>query len=85
MIPEAIDLINTAPWESDGTQSTLTFDTAEKLMIEFAKLHVKAALEACQKEAKITEEPETRMGQTRYKSVIDYDSILNAYPDSNII
>jgi hypothetical protein len=41
---KAIDLINDSEWESDGTQSTITFLNVEKLMIEFAKLHVEAAL-----------------------------------------
>lgn len=44
---------------------------AKDLMIEFAKLHVKAALEVAQKDAQITES-------------VAFQSILNAYPDENI-
>ena len=43
---EAWDLINDCEQESDGFQSTITLSNVEKLMIEFAKLHVEAALEA---------------------------------------
>lgn len=44
---EAWDLINDCEQESDGFQSTITLSNVEKLMKEFAKLHVEAALKNC--------------------------------------
>jgi len=43
---EAQDLIIEYEWESDGVQSLITLPNVEMLMIEFAKFHVEAALEA---------------------------------------
>ena len=43
---EAQDLIIEYDWESDGVQSLITLPNVEILMIEFARLHVEAALEA---------------------------------------
>ncbi len=53
--------------------------------IEFAKLHVKAALEAASKESKL--HPllqEFIQDSWESESPINKDSILNAYPESNI-
>lgn len=52
----------------------LTPDRLCKLLIEFTKLHVKQALEAAANNADI-------IGVGPH---IDKDSILNAYPESNI-
>lgn len=77
---EAIDLINDSEWESDGTQSTITFLNVKKLMIEFAKLHVKAALKAASEDAEGVD------GDDYYvpNSSINKQSILQAYPLTNI-
>lgn len=71
--------------EFDGTFQLLTYGrllqpSEEK--IEFAKLHVKAALEAAAKNVRtITkEDPDW---DTKYQS-IDKESILSAYPLENI-
>jgi hypothetical protein len=53
---------------------------AIKLAIEFAKLHVKAALKAASEEANTQEIGRGFTAET----VVDKDSILNAYPESNI-
>ena len=47
-------------------------------MIAFAKMHVKAALESGAGKAK------TKIHYIVDKIIVDKDSILNAYPDSNI-
>ena len=54
--------------------------TVANLMIEFAKLHVKAVLEAASEKADTCEKAVSRGHET----VVDKDSILNAYPLSNI-
>jgi hypothetical protein len=48
--------------------------STEGFMIEFAKIHVKAALKAASEKVKITD----------YGYSIDTNSILNSYPESNI-
>ena len=57
-------------------------------MIEFAKLHVKAALKLASEKAKQIEDPYSYTGNTgsEYPAdyIIDKDSILNAYPLKNI-
>lgn len=52
--------------------------------IEFAKLHVEAALKSASKQAK-TKEDIAIFAEGSYKiQVVDKDSILNAYPLENI-
>ena len=68
-----------------------------KIMTEFAKAHVKAALEAAAENAMIDAEPESGRIVTRkefdfddrgmvcpYNLSINKQTILNAYPDDNI-
>lgn len=97
-IPTAEELLNSKEYEPDKGISFEDYHgdsvsgTAERAMIEFAKLHVKAALEAAAKEASLRVE-ETG-SNTRYKShfssynnqtyIVAKDSILNAYPDNLI-
>lgn len=71
--------------------SGFNFDNIPDLMIEFAKLHVKAALEAAADSAqtKTTSCYTNASGNEKgelYEDVeiIDENSILNAYPESNI-
>lgn len=53
-----------------------TRDQVPEMLIEFAKLHVKAALEAAAENAETTE---------YYGAlIIDDESILSAYPEENI-
>ena len=54
-----------------------------KAMIEFAKLHVEAALKEAGENAFITNHKPTLEDDRVYKK-IDKDSILNAYPLDNI-
>lgn len=54
-------------------------------MIEFAKLHVKAALEAASEKARIINDPNSYCGNTGSEyppdQIVSKYSILNAYPD----
>jgi hypothetical protein len=50
-------------------------------MIEFAKLHVEAALREASEKATVETEPDYQGGEL---SSVDKDSILNAYPLENI-
>jgi hypothetical protein len=52
-------------------------------MIEFAKLHVEAALKAASEKAETLYEPHWS-GEQEGSTCIDKDSILNAYPLTNI-
>jgi hypothetical protein len=52
----------------------------QKLMIEFAKMHVKAALEAASEKANLDGDE----GSNFDYIIVDKDTILNAYPESNI-
>ena len=52
----------------------------EKLMIEFAKIHVAQALEIASRKAKLN----TRFGYAIFASV-DKESIINAYPLNEIV
>jgi hypothetical protein len=58
-------------------------------MIEFAKLHVKAALEAAALSAKIIDDPNSYTGNTGSEyppdQIVSEKSILTAYPESNIV
>ncbi len=62
--------------------------TAEAVtaMIEFTKLHVKAALEAASEKASLSDEYTSLNGEPVWARDhdIDKNSILNAYPESNI-
>jgi hypothetical protein len=71
MILTAEELMVYADFEHDGWQSTYTHKIVKKLMIEFAKLHVKEALKEASKEAII--------GNWADDYEIDKNSILNAY------
>lgn len=59
-------------------------EDVEHAMIEFAKLHVEAALKAGAENAKITYEYEGNTGSEYPFEYVDKDSILNAYPPANI-
>jgi hypothetical protein len=56
--------------------------TTRKLMIEFAKLHVEAALKEASEKVEYDVNHDTLLNY--FPVVIDKDSILNAYPLENI-
>jgi hypothetical protein len=56
----------------------------EKAMIEFAKLHVEAALKEASEKARTKDVWEGNTGSEYCDTVIDTDSIINCYPLDNI-
>lgn len=87
---EAWDLINDCEQESDGFQSTITLSNVEKLMKEFAKLHVEAALKEASKahlSIDMDEYAFDKMGEkilTEEAEEYNVNSILESYPLTNI-
>jgi len=69
----------------DMTEMYLTSEIEAKLekVKEFTKLHVKAALETVNRNIKYEFIPENH--NSFGKVIINKDSILNAYPEENII
>jgi hypothetical protein len=65
-----------------------TYTNIEQFMIEFAKLHVQAALKEASEKVRQIEDPYAYTGNTgsEYPAdyIVDKDSILNAYPLTNI-
>jgi hypothetical protein len=63
-------------------------DDCVVMMIEFAKLHVEAALKEASEKVRQIEDPYAYTGNTgsEYPAdyIVDKDSILNAYPLTNI-
>ena len=55
-------------------------DDAVVIMLDFAKLHVEAALKAASEKAEINDYDE----HCQYSPWLDEDSILNSYPLENI-
>ena len=81
-IPTAEEFLD--PDWSDGDQ----FNRKEvcKHMIEFARLHVEAALEAADEKATVTPIDHEEISEGSWRPIwgVDSDSILNAYPLTNI-
>jgi hypothetical protein len=59
----------------------LNDSSTELLMIEFAKLHVEAALKAASKKAKVVD---VGIDYAIIEWAVDKNSILNSYPSKNI-
>ncbi len=81
-IPSAKELLNTI-YNDDYRSSYKTFysdQCVEKSMIEFAKLHVEAALKIASEKG-VTE---LRSEGNSDDQIVNKDSILNAYPLENI-
>lgn len=66
------------------TKCHINHRDVKKAMTEFAKLHVEAALKAAAENAQTKEEVAHFQEGSYMMSVVDKDSILNAYPESNI-
>jgi hypothetical protein len=66
------------------TQCHINHRDVKTAMIEFAKLHVRAALETAATNSKTKEEIAIFMEGTYKTSVVDKESILNTYNESNI-
>ena len=54
------------------------------IMIDFAKMHVEAALKEASEKAKIKYEYSGNTGSEYCHEYVDCNSILNSYPESNI-
>ncbi len=59
----------------------LNDSSTELLMIEFAKLHIEAALKAASKKAKVVD---VGIDYAIIEWAVDKNSILNSYPSKNI-
>ena len=76
MIPTAEELLKQHGFEWSYAEKPL-----HNVMIEFAKLHVKEALNQAAENAKAKEDPDDYGTGDIW---VDRNSILNAYPESNI-
>jgi hypothetical protein len=79
-IPTAEEFLNTFNRKVNDTLE----QGVQEAMIEFAKLHVKEALETASKKAKTKDEWEGNTGSEYCDTVVDRESIINAYPLDNI-
>ncbi len=64
-----------------GWEDSDQYKQVKKLMIEFAQLHVEAALKAAAQNASIDS---VNLGASEFQTVVDKESILLAYPLENI-
>lgn len=81
----AIEKVPTAAeFHFETTQCHIMHRDVKTAMIELAKLHVKAALKAAAETGKTKEEVVHFQEGSYMMSVVDKDSILNAYSESNI-
>ena len=69
--------------EKYGSNDRIAIDNAILLSIEFAKMHVEAALKLASENVEMEYEPHWS-GEQEDITYIDRDSILNAYPLTNI-
>lgn len=80
-IPTAEDFLHNYPWIP-------MYEEVKEVMIAFAKLHVKASLEAAANNVKTKEKRKTirasHGSEIHTIIIVDKDSILNAYPENLI-
>jgi hypothetical protein len=74
---------NNVPTALEFFMKQKTYTNIEQFMIEFAKLHVEAALKTADEKATVTP-IDYEEGSWRPIWGVDSDSILNAYPLTNI-
>lgn len=67
----------------DGWHKVIDHVTKTR-MVEFAKLHVQAALKVASENVKVDIEIEDSFFQTNVIKIVKKDSILNSYPLTNI-
>ena len=67
-----------------GNTKRISIEDAKEAMIEFAKLHVEAALIEASEKINLTDEVCEALQNHWFKEYIDKDSILNSYPLENI-
>ena len=65
-------------------RSAVALKDLSDFAIEFAKLHVEAALKEASKKAKCCDDAIVDLGHTITEAYVEENSILNAYPLTNI-
>ena len=82
-IPTAEELLNDRVYitQDDIEDVHDSISTVAEAMIEFAKLHVEAALKHASEKAELSNKPKF---SGDYNLVVDEDSILNSYPLNKI-
>ena len=74
--------------QSNNGDDYTHWDEIHQLMIRFARLHVEAALKEASEKAKIVDDPNSYTGNTGSEypadQIVSKESILNAYPLTNI-
>lgn len=91
----AEELINIRNPTQVGEKQEDFTGTIKLLMVEFAKLHVQAALQEASKKVHLSDELDENFGRVNKiispnligrerKIIVNKNSILNSYPDSNI-
>ena len=82
-IPTAEELLNDRVYitQDDIEDVHDSISTVAEAMIEFAKLHVEAALKHASEKAELSNKPKF---SGDYNLVVDEESILNSYPLENI-
>jgi hypothetical protein len=88
-IPTAEEFLSTYSIEygdsKNNSRAIVKASEATNALIEFAKLHVKSALEAASDNATIDDIGSPNGdGEWMYCGIVDKDSILNSYPLENI-
>lgn len=86
-IPTALEILVTYYSKDSNNNSIIYPGKAEEAMIEFARIQVKAALEAASKEKPYYSEPEWphKKVSVTYDVKKLKDDILSAYPEDKII
>ena len=82
-IPTAMDLLDKKYPDFENLDTGCIWSNIEETMVEFAKLHVEAALQAAAKKAELTEFAYEFL-QEGASEAIDKDSILNSYSQDSI-
>jgi hypothetical protein len=68
----------------DNACTTDVLKSPSDIMIEFAKMHVEAALKEASEKINLTDEVCEALQNHWFNEYIDKDSILNSYPLENI-
>ena len=76
--------LNSEEFYKKVTGCIINHSDIKKAMIEFAKIHVQAALREASEKSKVKIEWEGTPGLTPYETIVDKDSILNSYSIDNI-
>lgn len=81
---EFVEKTNLYSHKDDAGDKVYYDNHTHTLMIEFAKLHVETALKEASKKAECCADAIVDLGHTIIEAYVEEDSILNAYPLTNI-